>query len=618
MTNNTSNIISSFCEIYLLNKNEQQRVFRQFVKLCEASSPQVRDEEIFTGLNSIKLYFYTSMDKTKHRKYVECCLWYISQKKEFYYQLIETLSVIYKELEDTLQALIFDEFSNCFESLLKTHRGITTISIFIKNTHKVYTNNQRTQLDRLLKLLQPLCIGELKDTYNYCKTNIGRVFTPTTNKILLLIPEFQTATSFVQPPLCYLAVGSQLQKEGIPFDILDNRVYSYSIEQLTDIASNYSIIACTSSPLDQVQTYFCDHRYSIFCKTINSLQLKLSYEQKIIVCGAHSTVRSDIVCKDIHPNIILLGEYDIQLYLLLLCVYQGENLDEFPNILIHKNDNDYSINKSDSNAAHPKEWSHLQINYQLIHSYDYFGYHFVGNTHVKKMGHAVVQATRGCPFHCIFCYNFYSHSMRYKDINILVRELKTLMDTGFEEFFFIDQTFTVNLQYVQDLCKSMIDNNIGLKWTCETRIELIDEPTIKIMKKAGCVGIWFGVESFDESVLNINKKGYVKSDYLKTINLLEKYGVDYRAFIMLGMKGDTKESLQKTIDTIIQNKIHISKTIVRCKVRFGTELFDEIPIELKKRLNSFETLGVYKGELTTLTSKEISEAEQRLMILNRS
>ena len=612
-----SNIISSFCSIYLLKDEERRNVFNQFIELCNNRSSSVRDEEIFTGLNSIKLYFYNGMPQSEHAKYIECCLKYIKQEKEFYYQLLETLSVIYKELSSNLQNSIFDVFTDCFQTLLASHRGITTISIFIKNTHKVYSPSQTILLNTFLDLLKARCIGELLDTYEYCVNNINRNFVPNTNKILLLIPEFQTATSFVQPPLCFLSVGSQLQNEKIPFDLLDNRVYSYSINQLTDIASQYDVIACTSSPLDQVQTYFLDHRYSIFVKTINILQSKISNSQKIIVCGAHSTVRSDIVCRDIKPDIIIKGEYDIQLFCLLKRIHQGLDIEELPNLLI-RNSGSFRETIVQNEQAHPTAWADIKINYGLVDPKDYFGYHFIGNTHVKKMRHAVVQATRGCPFHCIFCYNFYTHSVRYKKIEILIMELLLMEKLGFEEFFFIDQTFTINKSYVQELCKNIIDKKIKLRWTCETRIELVDEETIKLMKEAGCVGIWFGIESFDEGVLNINKKGYVESDYIATIDLLKKYGIDYRAFIMLGMKGDTKETLQKTIDTIVKNKIHISKTIVRCKLRYGTELFSELPIEKQTSITSFEALGIYNGNLSSLSSGELSNAEQQLMRLNRT
>lgn len=612
-----SSIITSFSTIFKFERAKQIPIFYQFIDLCRHIPYPVSDEEIFTGLNSIKLYFYTHMEKCEHPDYIDCCLLYIYERKEFYYQLLETLSVIYKGLDISLQKTVFEAFHDCFKDLIKTSRGITTISIFIKNTHKVYSLKQLDKLKEIVHLLELSCKEELHDTFEYCSININRFFSQKTNKILLLIPEFQTATSFIQPPLCFLSVGTQLQNAGIPYDLLDNRVFSYSIEQLIDIACKYDIIVCTSSPLDQVQTYFLDYRYSLFVKTINLLQTRLSSSQKVIVCGAHSTVRDVIVCKDIKPNFILKGEYDIQLFKLLKKIIENESLDTFPNLLVRKGPI-FKSNSESSEEAHPKEWEKIKIDYNLVNPLDYFGYHYIGNTHVKKLRHAVVQATRGCPFHCIFCYNFYTHSVRYKDIDILIQELKTIEKIGFEEFFFIDQTFTINNHYIQKLCHRIIESGISLNWTCETRIELVDEPTIKLMKDAGCVGIWFGVESFDENVLSINKKGYVKSDYNRTIDILKQYGIDYRAFIMLGMKGDTPDSLNKTIDTIITNRIHISKTIVRCKVRFGTELFEGLPESEKSRFDSFEGLGLYKDNLSSLSSKELSDAEQRLMVLNRT
>ena len=154
------------------------------------------------------------------------------------------------------------------------------------------------------------------------------------------------------------------------------------------------------------------------------------------------------------------------------------------------------------------------------------------------------------------------------------------------------------------------------KWSCETRIDLMDEKLIILMKQAGCYAIWFGVESFDERVLEINKKGYKSIDFKETIELLNKYDLDYRAFIMIGMKGETKESLKNTVDRIIESKIKLSKTIVQCQERYGTKLFDDLPEEEKEKINRFEILGLRKGRLSNKVNQEdINNAVKRLMLL---
>lgn len=136
------------------------------------------------------------------------------------------------------------------------------------------------------------------------------------------------------------------------------------------------------------------------------------------------------------------------------------------------------------------------------------------------------------------------------------------------------------------------------------------------MKKAGCYAIWFGVESFDEEVLKLNQKGYTKTDFSSTIELLNKYNMDYRAFIMIGMKGETKESLKKTVDRIVKYKIKLSKTIVQCQERFGTKMFDDIDENTKKKLNRFEILGLRKGRLSDkIDQNDINEAVKELILL---
>ena len=65
--------------------------------------------------------------------------------------------------------------------------------------------------------------------------------------------------------------------------------------------------------------------------------------------------------------------------------------------------------------------------------------------------------------------------LRYKKIDNLIKEMKQLQEKGVEEMFFIDQTFTVNKEYTCELCQRMIDEKIKIRWSCETRIDLMDE-----------------------------------------------------------------------------------------------------------------------------------------------
>lgn len=610
----------SMKKMFEISRKEQKEKFNEimnWVEINNCKDDDKTDDTLFFILDKMKVYFFAFMDEKEKERYVLESIKYIKKRNDFVYQLLETMSVIYKFIPKNLQNMIFDAFFDTYENLLESNRGITTVSIFIKNTHKCYNQKQFDIYENIImKKFENVCKGPLRDTFEYIAENCKRKFAKTKEaKVLLLIPEFQTATSFVQPPLCMMNVYSDLKGKNINVDIMDNRIYSYSFEQLASLINNYEVIALTSTPLDQVQTYFLDYRHTLFCNMVNFLKSKLKENTKIIICGSHGTVRPDIIQRTCSADIILKGEYDFQLGDLIEKIIHNDNIDNFPNI-IFKHDGKYITNRIDLEKMHPKQWTESIIDYSILPVADYYGYQYINNTHLKKKNWAVMQTTRGCPYNCIFCFNFYTRTVRFKNIENIIKELKQLKKEGTKEIFFIDQTFTVNPDYTQDLCKRIIEANINIPWTCETRIDLIDEQTLKLMKKAGCYAIWFGVESFDEEVLKLNQKGYTKTDFSSTIELLNKYNMDYRAFIMIGMKGETKESLKKTVDRIVKYKIKLSKTIVQCQERFGTKMFDDIDENTKKKLNRFEILGLRKGRLSDkIDQNDINEAVKELILL---
>lgn len=606
-------------DFFLMNEYNRKKYFSNAI-IKAREKLETLDDEVFFILNGLKQYIFSFSSDEEKYEFVRVATEYIKNRGDIAYQLVETLSVVYKFLKNDCQNMVFDTVLPYCEELIMDNRGIITVSIFIKNTHKSYNEEQKRRCDSFFQSFKKACDSpQTKDTYSYTEENYFKEFKPSKKaRILLLIAEFQTATSFLQPPLCFLGVATQLKEKNIDFDFLDNRVYSYPNEKILEFIEQYDYVAITSSPLDQVQTYFLDHRHTIFCQLVNDIKTRVP-KTMVLVCGSHGTIKPDFLINNTKADIVVKGEYDFQLPNLLEKLIKQKDVLDIPNLVIREIGNQCIYTEIDESKMHPNEWENSTIDYSIIDFNDYYGYQYIGNTHLKKKRWSVIQASRGCPYNCIFCYNFYTNKVRFKNIDNLIKEMLQMKEMNVSEMFFIDQTFTVNKYYIRKLCKAMIKNSINIAWTCETRVDLIDYETMQLMKQAGCTGIWFGIESFDENVLAINKKGYSEFDYSEMLKILQETQIDYRAFIMLGMYGDDNDSLKYTVDQIINNKIRISKTIVKCKERFGTELFDAYtPDKTKKELYCFEQLGLRSGTFATnITEKDYDLQIKRLMNLNK-
>lgn len=159
--------------------------------------------------------------------------------------------------------------------------------------------------------------------------------------------------------------------------------------------------------------------------------------------------------------------------------------------------------------------------------------------------------SRGCPFECIFCYNMANRVYRPRSAENVLAELLSLKEKhGFQGFAIYDDNFTVNRRRLIDICEGLIGRNMKMVWRCYSRVDTLDESLLKLMKKAGCFEIAFGVESGSQKSLDLMKKSIKVEDSENIIKLCKKVGIASKAFIMLGFPWETKEDIETTISFI--------------------------------------------------------------------
>lgn len=160
-------------------------------------------------------------------------------------------------------------------------------------------------------------------------------------------------------------------------------------------------------------------------------------------------------------------------------------------------------------------------------------------------------SSRGCPFGCNYCPYPVGQGLAWRKRSPanVVDELEHLVrDLGVEYVIFRDPLFSANKQRVVAICEDIIARGLKVRWRCETRIDCLDEPTIAVMAKAGCAGVNFGVESIDPQVQkNVERKPITEEQFLETIRTLRKHGIATFAFFVIGLPGDTVDTILTTI-----------------------------------------------------------------------
>ncbi|MGC8976612.1 MAG: B12-binding domain-containing radical SAM protein, partial [Candidatus Ratteibacteria bacterium] len=162
--------------------------------------------------------------------------------------------------------------------------------------------------------------------------------------------------------------------------------------------------------------------------------------------------------------------------------------------------------------------------------------------------------SRGCPYKCTFCswpQMLYDGKIRFRSPEKIVEEIELLIKKyGIKEIFFDDDTFTCNKNWVIKICKLIIEREIKILWSCNGRVDNVDDEMLKIMKKSGCRMIKYGVESASQKTLDLIRKDYTIEEIKNAFKLTKKNKILIHATAMIGFPWETKNDMKETIKFI--------------------------------------------------------------------
>lgn len=161
----------------------------------------------------------------------------------------------------------------------------------------------------------------------------------------------------------------------------------------------------------------------------------------------------------------------------------------------------------------------------------------------------VILTSRGCPFGCSYCFHMWDRKVRYRSVpNILqeIREVRRQYRTG--QFAFKDDSFTVRRRHVIELCEALSREPYKIGFSCTTRVDILDDELLKIMKKAGCSQINIGIESGSERVLKETDKGITHAQIRKAARLMNREAVFWSGYFMIGLPTETEGEIRQTLD----------------------------------------------------------------------
>jgi anaerobic magnesium-protoporphyrin IX monomethyl ester cyclase len=310
----------------------------------------------------------------------------------------------------------------------------------------------------------------------------------------------------------------------------------------------------------------------IYCCAPNSTSVSIianivkSFDRQItvIIGGPHPTSIRKNAMQNTNVDIIVKGEGERTITELLKKIEENGSLETVKGIIYRANDGVVETPEREPIRDLDSLSFPIQHAKEVLKDYEKY----------PLSAFNIVLATRGCPHNCFFCGSrmVFDRKTRFRSPENVTDEIKSLQKIGIKWFEFQDDSFGVNPTYLSQLCNSLIENCPGIRWHCDTRVDLINEEAVKLMKKAGCRKMNIGVESGNNETLHTIRKGITVEQALEAADIITKNGISLTSNFMFGFPTETVETLNDTYRCIKRIKGNIGYSIFTPYP--GTEAFE--------------------------------------------
>jgi len=394
----------------------------------------------------------------------------------------------------------------------------------------------------------------------------------------------------VLEPYSLLQIGALLKEDKHNVELIDANGFDLSFEKIKEkIGEGFEAIVFRFTPT----TFNHDLKVCSIAKEINPQILTVG------LCFTLNTLPEEVMKEKSakYLDIYLRKDYEVVIKEIF-----SKELDEVKGISYRKNGK--IINNK--NALVIKDYDSLPLPaYELLPNLKPY---FI-NTPVGQP-FTIIYSARGCPFKCSYC-TVAGTPIRMRSSESVLKEIKFLKkEYGLKTISFFDETFTINRKRVIEICEGIKDMNIT--WYCNTRANLVDFELLKIMRKAGCKGMSYGIESGSSKVLKNASKGITVEQQAQGIKLAKKAGIKIFCSFIFGLPGEDKESIKETIK-FVKKTLPTSAQFNVAVPYPGTRLY-EIAKE-KGWITKLDWKSLYQHSSLMknddLTPKELEEARKK-------
>ena len=273
-----------------------------------------------------------------------------------------------------------------------------------------------------------------------------------------------------------------------------------------------------------------------------------SKQRPFYIIGGHCpSPEPEYFLKKTQADAIVIGEGENTIVELLEVVSNKRSLDNIKGIAFMDGDN-IKINED-----RPLIENIDTIPFPAYHLFPIYFYRLIRMPNANKMDFVLpVLSGRGCTFKCTFCYRM-DEGFRQRFNESIIEEVNLLKkDYAITYVIFSDELLMSSKEKTISLCEAFLKADLNIRWTCSGRLNYAKPDILKLMKRAGCVFINYGIEAMDDLVLKNMNKGLTIKQIIEGIESTISAGIRPGLNILFGNIGDNKETLSRAVEFLLK------------------------------------------------------------------
>lgn len=333
-----------------------------------------------------------------------------------------------------------------------------------------------------------------------------------------------------QPPLGLAYIAAVLRQNGHPVEILDINALNLSEGEVRQRIKRIQpqIVGIT------VMTLLIQNAIKVA-----ALVKKVNKDIKVVLGGPHLSIFPKEALAFECIDYAIYGEGEYSFLDLVKRLEAGVLPEDLKGLIYRKNDavviNEVALVDDLDSLPFPALDLLPRQKYSLVNAVSSF---------------SSIVTTRGCPWRCGFCLRDPMNSrLRLRQSSLVVDEIEENIERyGTQEINICNDSLTARKDHIEGICNEILARKLKVRWQGPSRVNTVTPDLLKLMARAGCHTLRYGVESGSEEILKKMSKGITLEQIRSAFKWTREAGIEIMAYFMLGYIGETPATMRKTIE----------------------------------------------------------------------